>query len=216
MEPFWKKAKMESVNVQNVYQQIASHFSDTRYKIWRGVQEFLSKLIPNTLVADIGCGNGKNMLFRKDMEYIASDITPNLLGIAVEKSGKDGVLASGVSLPFRNQTFDSVISIAVVHHLSTKGLRKQFINELVRICSVGGEILFTVWMEDQPKKSKWISLETPGDYHIPWTTPDGETLQRFYHFFTELELRESIPFNCEIISLTSECYNYNVVLRRIL
>ncbi len=207
---------MDSVNVQNVYQQIASHFSDTRYKVWRGVQEFLSKLDPNALVADIGCGNGKNMLFRKDLEYIASDITPNLLDIAVEKSGKDGVLASGVLLPFRNQTFDSVISIAVVHHLFTKELRKQFISELVRICSIGGEILFTVWMEDQPKKSKWISLETPGDYHIPWTTPDGKTLQRFYHFFTELEVREITPFNCEIVSLTSECYNYNVVLRRTL
>lgn len=206
---------MDSVNVPHVYQLIASHFSDTRYKVWRSVQYFLSNLEANTLVADIGCGNGKNMLFRKDLEYIASDITPNLLDIAVEKSGRDGVLASGVSLPFRNQTFDSVISIAVVHHLSSKTLRKNFVNELVRICRIGGEILFTVWMDDQPKKSKWSALETPGDYLIPWTCPSGETLQRFYHLFTELEVRDLILFNCEIVSLTIECYNYGVVLRKI-
>lgn len=207
---------MESVKVHEVYQQIASHFSDTRYKVWRSVQDFLSKLEPNTLVADIGCGNGKNMLFRSDLEYIASDITPNLLDIAVEKSGRDGVLASGVSLPFRNQTFDSVISIAVVHHLTSETLRRQFINELIRICRVGGKIMFTVWMDEQPKKSKWSALETLGDYLIPWTCPNGETLQRFYHLFTEVEVRDLIPFNCEIVSLTSECYNYGVVLRRVL
>ena len=206
---------MDSVNVQQVYQQIASHFSDTRYKVWQSVQEFLSKLEANTLVADIGCGNGKNMIFRSDLEYIASDITPNLLDIAVEKSGRDGVLASGVSLPFRDQAFDSVISIAVVHHLSSESLRKNFVNELVRICRIGGEILFTVWMDDQPKKSKWSALETPGDYLIPWTCPSGETLQRFYHLFTELEVRDLILFNCEIVSLTIECYNYGVVLRKI-
>jgi alkylated DNA repair protein alkB family protein 8 len=50
-----------------------------------------------------------------------------------------------LKLPVRSGIFDSVISIAVVHHFSTKTLRISAINEMHRILKVGGKVLIYVW-----------------------------------------------------------------------
>ena len=42
-----------------MYETIASHFSDTRHTKWPRVAEFLRNLPNFSLVADVGCGNGK-------------------------------------------------------------------------------------------------------------------------------------------------------------
>ena len=48
-------AQLEAQHVHNVYSQIASHFSDTRYKPWPRVAQFLQQqLPPGSLVADVG------------------------------------------------------------------------------------------------------------------------------------------------------------------
>ena len=41
------------------YSQIAEHFSDTRFKAWPRVSEFLASLPHGSILADVGCGNGK-------------------------------------------------------------------------------------------------------------------------------------------------------------
>lgn len=46
--------ELESKFVQDVYREIAPHFSDTRYKPWPKVAEFLTRLPRGSLVADIG------------------------------------------------------------------------------------------------------------------------------------------------------------------
>ena len=48
-------AELEVQHVHNVYSQIASHFSDTRYKPWPRVVQFLQQRLPaGSLVADVG------------------------------------------------------------------------------------------------------------------------------------------------------------------
>lgn len=87
--------------------------------------------------------------------------------------------------------------------------------EIARQLVHGGLAHITVWMENQPKKAKWIPLETHGDYFIPWNNKQtGETFSRYYHFFTESELVEIIPENCTIINITEEYYNYCLTIRR--
>jgi len=51
--------KMEKEHVYEVYEKIAPHFSNTRYKPWPKVEEFMNSLPPGSIVADVGCGNGK-------------------------------------------------------------------------------------------------------------------------------------------------------------
>lgn len=59
---------VESEHVHQVYDEIAVHFSATRYKAWPIVEEFVRRLPAGSLGVDVGCGNGKNMLIRPACE----------------------------------------------------------------------------------------------------------------------------------------------------
>lgn len=52
-------ALLEEQYVHRVYDAIASHFSSTRHSPWPRVCHFLSSLPPGSVLADVGCGNGK-------------------------------------------------------------------------------------------------------------------------------------------------------------
>jgi SAM-dependent methyltransferase len=213
---------MESEYVHEVYEKIAQHFSDTRYRPWRKVREFLDAQDTLSLIGDIGCGNGKNMCYRDDLMYIGCDITENLLEIAEKKTNSicrvSGTFrASGTNLPIRKNLLDGVISIAVLHHLSEVKDRTQFVRELIRCTRSKGKILFTVWALEQPKKEKWIDRGN-GDFFIPWTDKTGETYNRFYHFFSEQEIidfSKEFTDECNIVDISTECYNHYVTLEKI-
>lgn len=57
---------LELENVHNVYDKIADHFSETRHSPWPKVQEFIDKLLPGSILLDIGCGNGKYLGLNND------------------------------------------------------------------------------------------------------------------------------------------------------
>lgn len=180
-------------DINKVYDKIAFDFDKTRILIWPCVKHFLRLLPSNSLVADIGTGNGKNIRFRKDITMIANDISKNLLSLAKYKNininNSDFILANGINLPYRSNIFDYVISIAVLHHLPNNNNRIQFISELFRIINSKGKILITVWASEQIIKTKWIKIEdTISDYLIPWQMKDGNTEYRFYHLFSEKEI----------------------------
>ena len=63
--------------------------------------------------------------------------------------------------------FDSVISIAVIHHFSTDQLRIQAIEELKRVTKVGGRILIYVWAFEQHRKF------ASQDVFVPWHLNDA-------------------------------------------
>lgn len=51
--------KLEFTHVHQVYEEIASHFSDTRHKAWPNVLDFINSLSIGSILVDVGCGNGK-------------------------------------------------------------------------------------------------------------------------------------------------------------
>ncbi|PNF31432.1 hypothetical protein B7P43_G04066 [Cryptotermes secundus] len=52
-------AKLESLHVHEVYEEIASHFSETRHKPWPNVLSFVQSLPFGSVLVDVGCGNCK-------------------------------------------------------------------------------------------------------------------------------------------------------------
>lgn len=52
-------SKLEKMHVHDVYEKIATHFSDTRNKLWSNVVNFLESFPLGSILVDIGCGNGK-------------------------------------------------------------------------------------------------------------------------------------------------------------
>src|ERR1700728_2385874 len=71
----------EEEHVHEVYQQIASHFSSTRYKPWPIVHDFLLSQSPCSVGLDIGCGNGKYLTVNRDIFIIGSDRSSKLASI---------------------------------------------------------------------------------------------------------------------------------------
>jgi tRNA (uracil-5-)-methyltransferase TRM9 len=139
------------------YKEAADDFSRTRTTIWPGVLQFLRSIQPNVTILDAGCGNGKNMM-KTSHNFIGLDMCEELLKIVRTKATKqnktnilDLILGSVTNLPFENQQFDGVMSIAVVHHIKSFSDRIKAFEELIRVCKKGGQVLITVWqMENNP------------------------------------------------------------------
>ncbi|KAH9218619.1 S-adenosyl-L-methionine-dependent methyltransferase, partial [Leptodontidium sp. 2 PMI_412] len=121
----------EEQHVHQVYEQIASHFSSTRYKPWPIVESFLQSLAPGSIGLDIGCGNGKYLAVNKDIFIIGSDRSSNLVKIARHHEPHAAVVADSLSLPHQDGRFDFAICIAVVHHLSTRERRKEAVESIL-------------------------------------------------------------------------------------
>lgn len=66
-------SKLEQEYVHKVYEEIATHFSSTRHSPWPRIVEFLRSLPTGSIVADIGCGNGKYLGINEDLYMVSSD-----------------------------------------------------------------------------------------------------------------------------------------------
>lgn len=78
-------ARLEEEYVHAVYNSIAPHFSSTRHSPWPRVCHFLSSLTPGSMLADVGCGNGKYLGVNPDV--IAVSVLLFLLAIIVTSTG---------------------------------------------------------------------------------------------------------------------------------
>lgn len=75
-------SKLEQEYVHKVYEEIATHFSSTRHSPWPQIVEFLRSLPTGSIVADIGCGNGKYLSISEDL-YMVSSSYCNLFSLVL-------------------------------------------------------------------------------------------------------------------------------------
>lgn len=189
------------MEVAQTYNTIAYDFSKTRYSVWGGVRSFLDALPRGSLVGDIGCGNGKNMLYRKDqLNYEGVDISSEFVRICRSRvlNVKEG---SVLDIPVKSNHFDYTMSIAVIHHLHTREEREQAIREIYRVTKPGGLILLYVWAAEQPQDSK--RKFTGGDTMVPFHMKDGTICERFYHIYVQGELEAEIQSALGSVTLQS-------------
>ncbi|XP_047248555.1 probable tRNA methyltransferase 9B [Girardinichthys multiradiatus] len=155
-------SQLERDHVHNVYDKIAPYFNDSRYKAWPKVRQFLLDLLPGSIVADIGCGNGKYLHINKEVFKLGCDVCRPLVDFAWSQ-GHEVQMCDGLCLPYRDGCFDAVLSIAVIHHFSTKERRIRAIKEMARTLRVGGRIMIYVWAMEQ-KRRKFEKQ----DIFVPW------------------------------------------------
>ena len=212
---------LEVEKVHNVYDIISKHFSTTRKIIWPKVEDFINTFNSNSLVLDIGCGNGKNMGSREDCIYIGLDACENLMNQAKTKHNCSYIVGNCIDLPFKSNSFNYAMSIAVIHHLSTESRRLNAIQEINRILKLGGEALIYVWAFEQPR----FENETSQDVNVKWMLQkkysekkeNDEIFYRYYHLFKKNELETLLSHinTLEIIESGNQYNNWYCVVKKI-
>ena len=197
---------IEKEFVNDTYDHIADEFSKTRYSVWKFVGDFLNNK-KNLFGLDIGCGNGKNM------------IHDNMIGLDNNRafvhmcnlSGKNVVLANCIDIPFHSNTFDYVICISVIHHLSTDERRKDCIWDMLRVLKKGGQGLMNVWSCENQSKHIFVD----GCNYVPWksrTNPEQSNM-RYYNIMNHdsfMKLINSFSGYMDIMDVKNEKGNWIV------
>ena len=201
----------EEQHVHHVYEQIASHFSSTRYKPWPIVEDFLKGLADGSVGLDVGCGNGKYLTVNPRIFIVASDHSISLAKIAGKHRPHTSIVADNLSLPHPKASFDFAISIAVIHHLSTHERRVQGLAAILDTLrrpspnvteetgdhSTNGRALFYVWALEQKNSRRGWDRGDEQDVLVPWVMKQrcmGEDKEfgRYYHLYREGELEHDI------------------------
>ena len=232
-----KEPGFETKYVKDVYNSIAPHFSHTRYKPWPGVVDFLTSIPKHALVADVGCGNGKNMACVDHLQFIGSDISSSFIEICREKLPASQVLvADAVGIPMRSGSVDHAISIAVIHHFANVERRQLAIGELLRIVREGGRVLIYVWglvegskpSDDQDifilwnNQRKYEEKNTSNKAEKQFNEEKGTFVyKRYYHIFVKGELedlvescRERLEFGFDVVKSFQDEENFCIELQK--
>lgn len=174
---------------KDVYNNIATHFSDTRSFLWRDLEILAQFAKDGDSILDIGCGNGRlYQLFAglssdesqlsssrpkpqgrvegspiaSSIKFFGVDISEKLIEIAKEKypEGKFFV-GDMVELPFEDKKFDVVFSLVAFHHLPTADLQLKALEEMKRVLKPNGKIILLNWNA----YSNWVNDKLKkGDY----------------------------------------------------
>lgn len=166
----------------------AADFSRSRFRIWPLVKQFLDSLPPNSKVLDIGCGNGKNMMYalnNKNLQLYGLEHSQALTDICIQK-GLRVVQGDALSLPFENNTFDAIIMIAVIHHINPNE-HIQVLKEIQRVLKPSGNCLITNWAVEQPLNAKrqfvkglnMVTWKDKEDNPLPYWVMDKDMAEEF-------------------------------------
>ncbi len=162
-----------------------------RGELWRG--PFLSFSFQDFLpagakVLELGCGDGKTLasLISNGFKTTGIDVSPSAIKLARKKVGRKAKLIVGniCDLPFSANSFDAVVAVHVLDHLSSIERRKAVI-EIARVLKKGGLIFFQGFSQN--------------DFRFG----NGELVERntfrrknnvWYHYFSIAEVKRL--FNC--------------------
>jgi len=184
------------------YNLIAKEFSATRKEIWEELKFLFEDLKEGEKVLDLGCGNGRwyKVFKEKKVDYFGVDNSEKLIEIAKENfPDAKFFVGDALNLPFQDDFFDKVYSIALLHHIPSEDFRIKVLKEAKRILKPGGILILTCWRVHRLREIlaflKYTFLKIIGkskldfrDTFVPW----GKKILRYYHFFTQKELENLV------------------------
>ena len=119
----------------------------------------------------------------KEENYTGVDNSEKLIKIAKEKYPKaDFKVASALELPFDNEEFDLIYSLAVLHHLP-KDYHNIFVQEAKRVLKKNGILILTIWNLQERKEKQDVKKISEKEILIPWHGAED-------HYFYVFDLEE--------------------------
>lgn len=182
-------------SVRRTYDEIASHFAETRAHPWPEVTDFLEGRT-GRLGVDVGCGNGRHAgpLAAAVDRVIGADASAELLRIARDRALEEGYADSfdavggdAARLPFRDGVADLAVYVATLHHLPSRSLRRASLSEVGRVLAPGGVALVSAWSTAHDRFDGDGDAAEGFDTTVDWTLPGGEVVPRFYHIYAPTE-----------------------------
>jgi SAM-dependent methyltransferase len=133
---------------------------------------------PPGTALDVGCGTGVLASRLAQAGYAMTGIDPSAGMLEILRSRAPDVAAvegSGTALPFGDDAFDLVLSVATFHHIADPGDVRRTLSEMVRVARPGGRIL--VW-DHNPRNPYWAHLmaRVPQDTGEERLIPEEEVL----------------------------------------
>jgi ubiquinone/menaquinone biosynthesis C-methylase UbiE len=119
---------------------------------------FVIEHCPRGSALDVGCGTGALAIRLAEAGYELAGVDPSegMLRVLEERtSSVRAVKGSGSSLPFADDSFDLVLSVAVMHHIAAPEGVRRTLAEMVRVARPGGRVL--VW-DHNPRNPYWRLL----------------------------------------------------------
>ena len=182
----------------NEWDIIAENFDATRRRPWLECLEFLENI--NGICLDIGCGNGRHLLYMADHSELAIGVDSSIKMIEVARGNvgkerkKNVLLVNGNAcrLPFPDNTFDGVLFIAALHNIKGRENRLNALREVKRVLKPERKALISVWAKWQDRWRKYFLLHPlrHGNIYVPWRR--GVEALRFYHLYSMGEFRREI------------------------
>jgi ubiquinone/menaquinone biosynthesis C-methylase UbiE len=181
------------------------------YMFWRSRPWPITKVVRGRVVLDAGSGpciNGVDIAYRNRGYVICLDISKSMIYTARETLKRrevlgDAVIGDAIRMPIRSNSIDSVIAIALVHHLP-KEFAQEFFNEVYRVLKPRGMVLATIWFWRQKRfllktianyiKTLGGLLGYPRKYIVYWRTRRRK-FKRVYYLYTEKEFTNFVTKN---------------------
>ncbi|RHY14270.1 hypothetical protein DYB25_005610, partial [Aphanomyces astaci] len=171
VESVQKPSAVELEHVHGVYDSIASHFSHTRHHPWPLVATFLEALAPGSLVADVGCGNGKYLGVNNQLMMIGSDRSIPLLTVCAKRA-HEVFGCDGLAVPLR--TGGQIYLVAWAFEQDELSKRK-----------FESQDVMVEWKLQQ----KYIDVNEPVPAHVQMDNDrKWAVYQRYCHVYKDLEL----------------------------
>ena len=188
------------------YDDIAKEFSTSRARFWDELAFLGEHATPEMRVLDIGCGNGRfyDVLKEREVIYTGVDSSVGLLEEArARHEGVEFVEGDATALPFKDKSFDIAYAFAVIHHIPSRTLRRQFVREAARVLHSGNTFIITAWDLWRPRYLSMLLFSalrsmlwlTPLDVGDMMHTFGKEKRSRYLHAFTERGLRRLLNKN---------------------
>lgn len=165
--------KIADIYDQVIPDHIVLHYSNKR-------TEFIKRFFTQGLVLDIGSGTGllDGRLIKEGFNIVSLDNSKEMLQTAKKRMNSFIVCGDALTLPFKSNSFDLVISVAMLHHIVDKEKISLLISEMLRVLKPQGRII--IW-DHNPLNPYWYIFmrRLPQDQTATRLIPLKEILANF-------------------------------------
>ncbi len=161
------------------YNLISAKFTSTRSRLTPDLINLFKNIKAGSSVLDYGCGNGRMAELFDPKYYTGLDPSAKLIQFAKQKFPKHKFYIIKPSEVPKNQIYDNIICLAVIHHIPTTEAQIRLLGNFYDILNPTGKLIMTAWNLENKSDNKILN--------VPFKYDGGEITRKIYTF-TQMEL----------------------------